>query len=293
MIDEMHTSDMTNQCMYAVKLRHEGKIIGEMPSALYAGNLWHEAAPLYHLGGCVNNPSPIVYKASQIVRDKSKIENRPFTDAVERDITEHQEWCSRMLGLYDDRFGAYFRDCKLIGCEVPLRITIPFGEGHQDFATHTDMMFRDPNGRLALLDWKTGDDAPTNHYLSRNLQFFLMWLGVGEGSAKIGDDWIDFAEYPDMYWFHVDNLEPYKRAGSGKGPDGEPVSYVKGDKRPTDKIMYRVPMMEECRHNLMDELHTRISMNKLGMFPRNPDPVRCHLCSSNMFCPSGSYSGVK
>jgi hypothetical protein len=88
------------------------------------------------------------------------------------------------------------------------------------------------------------------------------------------DTWERLESDAVVEWCHVRNLKPYKRAGKG---------YVAGDVRPIENILH--PIEFEHTQLVKDELALRVRMIRAGMFPTNPDPVGCMLCSCKGACP--------
>lgn len=294
MIDELHSSPLTAWCMRSAKLTHEGKIIPEMESALYYGSLVHEALPLVHAMGTWNEfeYSGIVKQAADRVESKSKLQGRPISRAVEKNMRATHDEVSELLALYCQRFGSYFAECTLLGTEVPVRFALEVDGVVQQFASHLDLLFRDKESKLHCWDCKSDEKGPTYHYLSRNLQLGGYWLWIKEGSVMLNGEWVEMEEWPEMSWVQLNHLFPYKRATTWVDPEtGEEIKYGKGDTRPTNKIVYPCGFLPECRDNIVEELMLRTRMNRLDLWPMNPDPVGCHVCHNKMFCASGTYNG--
>lgn len=283
MIDEVHTSDLTADCLRSVALRHEGKIIGESPSAMYRGNLFHEAARLIHLHGLGGEMTieSHVRMAHAAVETNANRENRPLTEAASKNATATQAEVVELLGEYVDRVLPLINAGTVIGVEVPIRMTLDIDGEPQDFASHIDLLVRYP-GCLSFYDWKTGEDAPGFDFLRRSMQLGLYCLMVAEGECMIDGEWVRFGEWPEANWVHVNALAVYKR--KTKGPDGE--DYAKGDKRPIDKIVVEAGIVPEGRAALVAELTTRVRMMRAGLYPTNPGEQRCRFCESRTFCPT-------
>lgn len=292
-IRELHTSDLTAACLRAVQLRHEGKVVGEMPTAMYAGNVFGEAvANLHRVGNWSPSPAEIrkmVEAAVAFVDATAEKENRPLTDAVKAGFSDTIADTCDLVRLYAQRFGSLFSASKLIGVEVPIRWTFAVDDDPVEFASHLDLLYRDPNGILTVWDWKRREDAPTLAYLARNMQLNTYALAVRYGEVLIGSggeqEWTAMDEWPAVAWLHANNLWPYTRATTAR-EDGVEVQYKKGDHRPLNRVLYVNDFDPETESVVMDELATRVRMMRAGHFPTNPDPVGCHICGSKRWCPS-------
>lgn len=281
MIQEFHTTDLTEPCLKSVQLRHEGKRIARMTSALYRGCLWHEAARMLHeRDAWENDLFSLVLQSNDLVMARSKEEDRPISEACERNRHETMAEVGKLLARYTMLFSGIFRRAKLIGCELPVRLTMDVDGEPAEFATHADLLFRGHDGALCLWDWKTGEDSPTWEYLTRNLQFGMMHMGVAHGEVCVGDDhWVRFNEAPMMKWVHVNYLAPY-----GRTTTVGDVTFKKGDARPIESVLRDIPVNDEGV--IVDEFSTRVRMARAGHFPMIPSETGCHLCESNQFCPN-------
>ena len=280
-LTEIHTSDLTADCLARVELRHNGRAIGETPTALYCGNLFHESANLLltkggEIGQCIED-------ASKIVSAKAAEERRPLTKTVlEKRIglnAEVMEW----LVHFDHRIRS--RYAKIIGVEVPVRMTLVVDGQPQEFASHVDVLFRDANGTLSIDDWKTGEDVPTLEYLVRNMQFGAYAHAAMHGEFLIDNEWTAFDEQAIVNWVHIRNLTPYTRKTKVAEGDAEKV-YERGDVRPLQRIVFPAPIIST--QAWLDEFAIRIRMARAGLFPTNPSPAGCFLCESRQWCPSMS-----
>lgn len=287
-IAEIHTTQLTAACQKSVLLRINGRAEGTMPGAMYFGNLWHEAVRLCHERNWwhVFQVDGAVLDAHQIVLAKAKAENRPLTEAAQKNAMADQAECSRLLLAYAQRVLPVMG--TMIGCEVPIRLTLDIDGEPQEFATHLDYLGRNANG-LCVFDWKTGEESPTRPYLNRNLQFALLWLMVRRGEVLLDGFWTALEAWPQMTWVHVRNLNPYGRKTVAVDDNGEEREFVKGEARPINKILRSPPFTESGEAALLEELTTRVRMYRAGMFPTNPDPIGCELCESSKWCPS--YAG--
>lgn len=284
MIAEFHTTDLTANCLKAVELRHNGKRISTMTSALYRGCLWHEGARLLHERNDWGVADLLVRDADVLVRAKAEEECRPLSPACERDRHETMAEIGRLLNRYAQMFAGVFVKSKLIGCELPVRLTVNVDDQPAEFATHIDLLYRSIDGHLCLWDWKSGEDSPTWEYLTRNLQFGMMHLAVAHGQVMTSPDcWVEFGDAPLMTWVHVNNLAPYGRKTTVT-ENGEPREYAKGDARPLSSVLRGIEINDEGV--ILDQFSTRVRMARAGLYPMNPSEQGCHLCESNQFCPN-------
>lgn len=269
----IHSSDLTAACPRAVELRLDGKAIGEYTTALFRGQLAGVALEILHGQGLKGSVKGVVcVEATTRVLDMAADENRPPSDAVMRELEAIQAEVTGALTLYVGRFRDYFAQCKIIGCEVP----VSWESDGLQFASHLDLLFREPNGDLYVWDWKWRDQSPMFAYLSRNMQLAMYALCCRDGQVRVGGEWVRLNQWPVAAWVHLPNLEPYKRAGEG---------YRKGDARPLDKIVREVRYDDSSRDTIIREVMLRKAMMDAGHFPAIPDPVGCHLCDCAAHCP--------
>lgn len=283
---EWHTSDLSADCLKSVELRLNGKrdTLG-MTTALYLGQLFHAAARIWHedrdktVEGCVLAAAPIVEAGALD-------EGRPLTPAVVSDQSEHwatvSRWLARYVQVYPMYFPDVFPETREVYCEVPIRLTLEVDGEDVEFASHLDCLIISPDGSATVLDWKTGADAPTWEYLSRNMQLSLYYLAVKYGRVKIGEGWQKLRAEPRVCWVHVRNLEPYGKKGEYKDGDNV-VQYVKGDFRPNHKVFQFVTINND--NAIIDEFATRVRMQRAGLWPTNPTETGCFLCESKKYCP--------
>lgn len=286
---DTHTSDLTADCSKSVELRLRGKIIGEATEALFCGQLFHEAVAIAHkvkLNDFLAPASQCVDEALPTVLEGFKKENRPLSRAVAENIDDHKATVVGYLKAYIARFADLFAEARLIGVEVPCRWSMEVDGEVQDFASHLDLLYRTPEGALVLWDWKTGEDAPSAEFLTRNLQMGLYHLMLKYGSIRLGDEWVEMGEHPVIEWIHVRHLLPYSRKVTTKDEDGVEATYAKGDLRPLNKIVLPATVTEAGEQALIDELTLRVRMKRLGMYPTNPSEQGCRMCESRRACPN-------
>lgn len=285
MIQELHTTDMTTNCLHAVKLTHEGKRFGETTGALYLGNVFHAAVQAWHHDRTIDHGAidAMTLTAAAFCDAQAKEEGRPLSKATVQSRSEHLATVSNWLYLYAGRF--MDEPIDVIGTEVPIRLTIDVDGEPQEFASHLDLLARHrKTKRLIVRDWKTGEESPTAAYLVRNIQLGLYYLAVAEGHVLLDatmDHWQNMGEYPTIQWCHVRSLEPYKRAVTDK-ETGE--VQAKGAARPLDKILYEPPFSPAGRAEIIADLTTRVRLVRANLYPKNPDPLGCHLCECRGAC---------
>lgn len=284
---DIHTTQLTDSCDKRVELTLAGRRFGETTTALYRGQLWHEAAALAHTAGRWDRSgvTNAVLDAHIVVERKAKAENRPFSAAVEKGRNAVMAEVERLLLAYAERVAP--RVSKLIGVELPVRLTLDVDGEPAEFASHLDLLFRDERGRLHLDDWKTGADSPSWQYLNRNIQLGLYWLALRHGTVLVDGDWLSFGEWPVVSWIHVNDLAVYGRKTTIVNHEtGEEETFEKGQARPLDRIVRTVPFDPAGEAALVEQLRLRVRMRRLGLYPMNPDPTGCMLCECHHWCPS-------
>lgn len=285
LINEIHTSDLISQCLRRVQLRHEGKALGRCPTALYRGLLFHEAALGLHTRGWDLEAKEYVTEAAANVRATLLEEGRLMTAVVARDQDEVAEEVATLIDLYRARFFKWFSASKIIGIEVPLRCTLKVDDEPVEFASHLDLLFRDPHGLLCCWDWKTGDeDWAGGLHVNRSLQVGMYYVGIARGSVMLGDDWVELGESPMVSIIDINALKPYSRRTLGKDDAGNDHEFVKGDLRPLRAVVREVQVVNE--YAILEEFSLRVRMMRAGLFPTNPTSEGCRTCDSAQFCPS-------
>jgi hypothetical protein len=317
-IAEVHSSDLTASCARYVFHRHAGETRPAATGALFEGLLFGEACriihdadnwPAYTGDHAAEYVAAVVAEATSRVTATLDSENRSLSDSVAARIAtgDLQEGIAESVTSYCQRLGPLFAECTHIGCELPIRCDLPFVQhgGIDDgkkrvmpFASHLDLLVRDTNGaltgqpgKLVMLDWKYRDDAPTRAYLGRYEQFLAYWYAVRHGAVCITpsaptDDfsWCHFAEWPVCIWLHAKHLAPFKRATKAKDDNGIDVEYKKGDTRPLSNVLRWVPYLPSQAPGIMADIATKLAMFEAQLFPKNPDPIGCHLCEAQEFC---------
>lgn len=297
-LDEIHSSELTADCLRKVQHRLKGEVEGKATTALYRGLVAGRACELLHEMGFDQDPSSITVAAAADTQKQLAEENRMLSEAVEENRQDILAEVTNVVHLYRDRFGQAFERCTLIGTEVPARYTLSEDglllHPQAEFASHLDLVVRDNENvfgygkdRIIVFDWKWRQDQPSHQYLARNMQFALYYMMVKHGRLKCGPDgfeWVDFGEPPVLVWFHLPSLKPYSRRVTAFNDQGEEQEFVKGDLRPTRSVLYRVNYDENQEQAINDELLLRSKMIENDVFPLNPDPVSCRICEAEAFC---------
>lgn len=278
-IEEWHSTHLSTICMRAVYHREKGEVDGLMETALYTGCLNDELMNRMHTkDGLLTGRLP-VEDCMDFVVQKAKSERRTFAPAVQRDKDDIAEEVARNAEHYRERMGEYFSKCKIIGVQIGMRFTLECGLGEVHYATHNDLLFRNPADELVNLDFKWKEKKQTVDELSRHPQPAMMHLAIVEGQCNIGgkeDDWVMFNEMPVMWWVDSRNFKAYMKAS----PDG---LFKKGDVRPLDKLITEFRLTEENHETMKDELLERPVIASAGMWPKTVGD-HCNYCPSLGAC---------
>lgn len=294
-IKEIHSSDMTASCMRYVQLRLQNKTKPIATTALVKGLIAGEAMRYLHEEHGIHDEkaqepalyTPIVNKAVEATRRTLLQEGRVLSDAAAAAIPEAVTEIGNICEAYWRKFRPRFVGTTLYGCEVPVRWK--YAPRMPEFASHVDLMFRDRNGRLTFVDWKFRAEAPTYHYLLRNMQFGCYHAACLEGKFLINDglseEWKSFGEESHGVWLHLPHVLPFGRATRCEDDRGFEVEFKKGDERPLRMAWRLVEYAPTAVEDVRSELMMRVRMMKKDVFPTNPDPVGCSLCEAESFCP--------
>lgn len=275
LIQEWHTSDLGSRCAKRVQLKHQGKALPEIGSAMLRGLLFHAHAEAWHLGETASVSD---------VLESIRMEGRAPTPAALASVEEANEECIGLVGHYAQRFGDYFRASKLIGCEVPVRWTVDVDGKPVDFASHMDLLFRDPHGALCVWDWKTGDTDWDTDHAGRSIQLGMYFMAVQYGMVMIEDEWVELREPPHVSIVNAEHLKPYSRRTTAIDDDGQQREFVKGDARPSKSVRFEVLVNNEAA--VVDEFATRVRMARANLWPTNPTDTGCRVCECRSACPS-------
>lgn len=292
---DLHSSDFTASCLHEMALKRQGHYIADMPRAMYRGNWAGKVLEHLHRDNHWDDDSFVsaVRWATTDVQDDLVKEKRQLTQSVIDNREAIHKETAKICQQYMIRFGPRFKECKLIGCELPIRWTLehPSLDKPASCASHLDLLFRDPKGvwgrgenRLIWWDWKYREEVPTFDYLGRNQQFIMYQLGLYEGQVMIGDDWIDFGEWAASAWIHLPNFKVYEKKTKGKDDDGNPCVYLKGDSRPDRSIIRWTNFRRDRAPQMKEPLAVRARMVQLDLHPTNPSPIGCSICQSRDWC---------
>jgi len=289
-VEEIHSSDLTADCLRKVYHRFRGETEGQATTALYRGLVAGRACELLHEMGFDQDPSSVTVAAAADTHKQLVEESRDISEAVTNNLQDILAEVTNIVHLYRDRFAQKFSRCQFLGAEIPVRWSLDGIE----FASHLDLMIRDTQNvfgygkdRLVVFDWKWRQEQPSHQYLARYMQFALYYMMVKHGSAKCGPamfEWIDFGEPPVLVWLHLPSLKPYSRRVVAFNDQGEEQEFVRGDHRPTRSILYKVEYDQSQEVEIENELKMRAKMLREDVFPLNPSPVSCRICDAEAFC---------
>lgn len=297
LIKAWHSSDLTNPCKRAVYHRHRGEFEPVATTALVRGLAAGHALAEIHL----TNKWPTTPDEALACADFGLIatvkqvqsEGRPISESVEKNMAELTQEIGAMIGHYSRRQKDYFAKCKVVGCEVPVRMAldIPGREEPAQFESHLDLLFYDPDGQLVVRDWKAHDEPAGFDYLGRNAQMCLYFLVITEGWCKVGNsgddtfDWVNYGVYPMMQWFDLSQLRVYSRKTTITNWDGSQTTYEKGEDRPMATVCRQWMFHPDKINEMKAELARHVVLGDAGIWLMNPDKVRCFLCESKKWCP--------
>lgn len=284
LLRELHTTDLMDPCPRAVQLRHEGRVIREAPRAMFTGSLWHKAAQLYFADEHDTPIAFIVDVAREQVLKEYRDEGKELTPTVEGNMAEICGQVAGWLQRFHVRFAQYFAQCTIIGCELPIRMTVDVDGYPIEFASTLDLLFRDPHGMLCDWDYKTPKESPSQAFLDRNMQLGMYWVGLLKGEVMLNGHYERFDEQAIVSWFHVQALLPYSKKVTAKDDTGRVRDFFKGDERPT-RLVVREQLYTNAQA-ILDEFRLRVRMHRAGLFPAFPDPQSCRFCDARVACPS-------
>lgn len=282
LLNEIHTGDLTASCPRSVYLRHNGQIVRLCGEAMYKGQLCHKALEYTHRFGLWHSPRTAVERAAMRVTYDLKTEGRTMTDSCSRHLDEYNADVLRWVTDYALRFADEFRAAKLIGVEVPCRLSLEIDGKPQEFASHMDLVFIDQHGQTCVWDWKTQEEAPTRAYLDRNLQLAMYSLCMSEGEIMVDGEWRAEYAQPVLSWVHIRHLAPYAKACEQEDDSGVKRAFAKGDPRPRHRIVQDILHIDEAA--MREELACKVRMFRAGLFPTNPSPIGCMTCDSLQYC---------
>lgn len=291
---EIHSSELTSDCMKRVELRLQGKSVPIAQTAMFKGlvagetmRIIHEKAGIHDTGA--EAPAlytPIVAEAIDIVRKQLADEGRQMSDAVEKSMSEIISEIGEIADSYWTRLRPKFAGSTLLGCEVPVRWS--YAPRLPQFASHIDLLYRNQHGNLVFCDWKLRDVSPTYHYLSRNMQFAAYHGALLEGSVMLTDglssEWKRLAEPSVGVWIHLGALMPFGRKTRCEDDRGMEREFAKGDPRPVRMSWKEIEYDRNAIERIRSEIMCRAKMIRGKVFPMNPDPQGCMLCECESFC---------
>lgn len=292
--EDIHTSDLTANCLRAVQLRLDGKILGETGQALFKGNLAHEALGTLHKTGAWDKAKDVVRSLVDAVLGRAKREGYPPSQSVRDNASNYADEVCVIVENYARRVAPIIERERLIGVELPVRMTATLAGREVSFASHLDLTtICTETDSLVIRDWKLWDDSPTPAYLNRNLQMALYWLMGKYGEVCVDESVDAWRKYDKpivrVEWINLSDLRPYTKKTPGVNDNGEPVMFEKGDDRPLRNVIRRVPHKDANEDVIWAELELRVRMRDAGAWPTNPDPVGCQLCQSKMHCPTFAW----
>lgn len=290
---ELHTTDLTATCLRSVRHRLMQEFRAEVPTAMFRGIAAGHAVQTLARGGLDQcRTAQLAREAVDSASARLAEEGWTLTDAVAANLDEIAAEIQIVVNAFDRRIMPALSECRLIGTELPVR-----APWDPPFASHLDIMFRDPSGRfgppgaLHVWDFKWREEAPTIAYLARDMQLAAYFCAVLEGSVLLEEavdhdsGWTEFAEAPVVSWVHLPALKPFARRTETVDEDGTVVVRQKGDERPVASII------RQCRFSqrttpaaFHEEYALRAAMAKLGHWPRSPSPTGCLICPSEPWC---------
>jgi len=286
---EMHTTELTASCPKQAQLRIEGKEIRTAETALFTGLLGHAVLERVSVG----EPATAA-ECWSATAAKLDDEGRTIAPAV---IAGEEKICrevDRLVAEYADRVMPLIEE--VIGVELPVRLEVDVDGEPAPFASHIDKLAigADPftgERSAMLIDWKFRKDEPSMAYLVRNLQFGMYQYAIKRGGVSVdGWPWMLPNDLPlRAYWAHMPNLKPYSRKTETKDDDGNPVTFVKGDRKPIRKVLIEATCNDDDA--VYAAFAERVRMRRLGFAPAIPDPTGCRLCQSQYACKAWGNHG--
>ena len=287
---EYHTSFLTASCNRQAYLTREGKAVGEATGALFRGIAASAAMEYAHAQkldpACAAGAAITGWSEAEA---QCEAENRPLSEAVGKNKPKTLAEIERVVSLYCDRFRQMFSTAKRYYTEVPIRWAIDVDGEPAEFASHLDLLWQAAGGSWYVDDWKWRADAPSPHYLSRNMQLGMYALAVAHGEVLLDDFWVALDAMPVVTWVHLPHLLPYTMKVKAKDDSGQLVTFAKGDPRPLKNIRCTADIHDEAV--ILDEFRQRVRMDRAGFHPTSPDPIGCRLCECSRHCPSFDGDG--
>ena len=304
---DVGTTMLQESCMKRIELRVLGKSIGEMPGALYKGNVGHAALEQLHREPaetwCEATVERCVAQGVRETEQRAEDENRPMTEAVVKDQQDTSKELTALINHYVERRRDYIAKSEVLGVEVPIRWKEELdgvAGGPVSFASHVDLLYRDPDGQLVIADFKFKAESPTMAYLSRSLQLGAYFIACAYGRVMldqggITERWVSLGEYAEAELIDMLQFKPYNRATMVVDKEtGEEIRYSKGDVRPLRNIIKRFSFLPEKENTIKSRIAERVLLMRAGIWPANPDPLGCHFCDVRMACDNfNSMKGIE
>ena len=319
-IDELHTSTLTNRCAMSAALALQGLTNKIVETALFRGQLAHEIMDFVHRYGVWDASEINFPNLLQKTCDKFEREGRKLEPVVLRDMQKNLEEVAKLCTHYMARRKDYFAQCTILGVEAPMRWVMEVGSHAPiKMATHCDLIYRDPNGEITVGDYKLNEDwftmaggqidelagcskngepkaikladqLPTIDYLGRNPQFAMMSLMVNYGAVHLNvggrDEWVEFDENPWLEWVNLNSFKPYSAACKVREFGGGLREYKKGDERPMSVLIRRWRDSMEKQNLAKSHIAKRVLVFEHDLYTPNPDKLGCFLCASKEWCDS-------
>ena len=146
LITEIHSGDVTASCLRQVQRAQQGHRLAEMPTAMYRGNWAGKVLEYLHRDNMWNDDSfqfACAWATDGIQEDLVR-EKRQLTQSVIDNREAIHKEAAAICQQYMIRFGERFKQCKLIGCELPIRWTLTDRslDKPAECASHLDLLFR-------------------------------------------------------------------------------------------------------------------------------------------------------
>lgn len=296
MTTDTHTTDLTCSCKRQRQLVLEGKGQGVTATALFRGNAGHAALEALHAAFDPDvwrdecTVQACVMRGMEIGFQKAEADGKPITPAVERDAPDIQNELNLLIGHYAERFADYFAQCRLIGVELPVRLTLDVDGVPDNFASHIDLMFVGPDWwnegsdfMLRVWDWKFKDEAPSPDYVARHLQLGGYANVVRYGKFYKSGQWHEI-ECGPVGVAIVDMMRCKPYGTSRKDKDTGEYLWKKGDHRDLNRIVHSRVIDERGMARWQDDYSDHVRMKRVGIWPRSPDPISCSNCDVRAYC---------
>lgn len=194
------------------------------------------------------------------------------------------------------------RAARIVLVEAPFKLELE-RDGKVYHVTGTlDLAYETHDGKLVLIDWKTGEQVMPQVILDHGYQFGIYAEALARATFFPGEDRETRIErYPDeIFVGHLRDFVPYKKAGTKKPtrPEqlakyginpGSSVKYVAGDERGPG--WYQARRTEADRARLIHSVHTIVGTVRLGRFVEHIDEG-CGFCPHRARCLTDGHAPV-